>query len=350
MSESFGDLLPAMRPLIPRALIDDVWLARLSERLAHLPGLAAAHLIALELRLGDPVPAADLAVPIGPGNPLTPFFIRRGETSAADSPAVALGRLLATMQADGYAGSFTGGFLEYDIAEVPPDQRPEPAVFLSLRPEVARSCSADALVQELTEAIGWEDRSVAEVLAQVIGALPPRGGIYQIGAMLGRELQAVKVLASVGGNEDITHFLDKAGWSGSIENVQRAMDDMSSTTARFALSIDMTAQGLLPRLGLEIYPADLGKGVAAWRPIVERVAELGLCLAEKKRGLLTFPGIERLFGSDGVFVLYRGISHLKLTVHGTGLQSKAYIGFKYVPLSVALSASDAALPFTRITD
>ena len=350
MSESLGDLLPTLRPFIPRSLIGDEWLARLSGRLGHLPGLAAAHLIALELRLGDPAPAADLAVSIGPGNPLTPFFIRRGEASAAGSPVAALGRLLVRMQSNAAASSFTGGFLEYDVAEVPPDQRPEPAVFLSLRPEVARSCSAEALVQELTEAVGWEDRRVTGVLAQVIGALPPGGGIYQIGAMLGRELQAVKVLASVGGNEDITDFLDRAGWSGSIENVQRAMDDMSSTTARFALSIDMTAQGLLPRLGLEIYPADLGKGVAAWRPIVERVAELGLCLADKKRGLLAFPGIERLFGSNGVFVLYRGISHLKLTVHGGSLQSKAYIGFKYVPLSAALSASDAALPFTRITD
>ena len=82
-----------------------------------------------------------MAVSIGPDNPLKPFFIRRGRTSAADSPAAALGRLLTGMQADD-ASSFTGGFLEYDIAEVPPDQCPEPAVFLSLRPEVAPSCSA----------------------------------------------------------------------------------------------------------------------------------------------------------------------------------------------------------------
>ena len=132
--------------------------------------------------------------------------------------------------------------------------------------------------------------------------------------------------------------------------MQRAVDDMSSTAARFALSIDMTAQGLLPRLGLEIYPTDLGKGVTAWRPLVERVAELGLCLADKKRGLLEFPGIEHLFGSDGVFVLYKGISHLKLTVYDDSLQAKAYIGFKYIPLAAALSVSDAALPASRITN
>ena len=354
MPESFGDLLPTLRPFIPRALIGDEQLARLSERLGHLPGLAAAYLIALELRLGDPAPAADLAVSIGPDNPLTPFYIRRGQTSVADSPAAALGRLLTKMQADADASSFTGGFLEYDIAEVPPDQRPEPAVFLSLRPEVARSCSASALVQELTAAVGWEDQSVTGVLAQVIDALPPKGGIHQIGAMLGRELQAVKVLASIGGNEHINEhiadFLARIGWPGSTESVQRAVDDMRSTAAQFALSIDMTAQGLLPRLGLEIYPTDLGKGVTAWRPLVERVAELGLCLADKKRGLLEFPGIERLFGSDGVFVLYKGISHLKLTVHGHSLQAKAYIGFKYVPLAAALSVSDAALPASRITN
>ena len=110
---------------------------------------------------------------------------------------------------------------------------------------------------------------------------------------------------------------------------------MAPVASCFALSLDVVSQGLLPRLGLEFSPPAMEKAGMAWRPLIERIAELGWCRPEKKRGLIAFPGIERVFRDDGLFMLYKGINHAKLTVANDDVQAKAYTGFSYFSFSAS---------------
>ena len=335
-AQSFGALLPTLRPYIPRCLIDDEWLERIAQRVGDLPGLETASGTYLEFRLGEETAAADFVVAVGPGLPLTPFYIRRGETAAAGSPAARLGGILSDMQNSGDERQFLGAFLEYDIVETPAGARPEPGVFLSLWRRPERSEHAPELARAIARTMGWTNEGITETVLRAHDALRCGAAIHQIGAMPDRDLRAVKILVSKIAAEDIPGYLERARWPGDIERVRHVVDAMSPLPVGFSLSIDMLPQGLLPRLGVEVSPADGGVGALSWGPLVERLAEMGWCLEEKRRGLLEFPGIDRIFRKDGLFVLYKGIGHAKITVHGDSVQAKAYAGFKYLPFSESL--------------
>ena len=355
MSRCFQSLLQELRPFIPGTLIDDEWLKRLAERVGHLPGMAAARMTALEVRLGDPAPAADCAFAAGPDRPLSPHYIRRGEAAPAGSPAARLGRLLAGLADPGpgsQPGDHRGGFdsvlLEYDVVEVPPGQHPEPGLFLKLRPEPEAPGTLAAATDAIAQTMGWQDRAVGGALARACTALPAGARVGNLGAMPDRAPPTVKVLAVGIAAERIGRFLEGAGWPGPMDRVAPVLEAMRPVASLCALSLDVTEKGLLPRLGLEFAPPAMAKGAAAWRPVTERLAELGWCLAGKKRGLMDFPGIEKVFSDEGVLMLCKGIGHVKLTVaEGTdAVSAKAYIGISYIPFSAypARRARDSEPP------
>lgn len=336
---SFRDLLPELRPFIPHALIDDHWLGRLAERMGHLPGMATAIMTALEIRLGDPVRAADCSVSVGPDRPLMPYYVSSGEAAVPGSAAARLGQLLARLDdsADSSRSvdlsAISGVLLEYDIVDVPPGTHAEPGVFLGLKHEADQARSLAVAIGVLMEAVGWSHRDVAVSTSLVFDALPTGSGISNLGAMPDRRLQAIKIVAVRIASGEVLEFLDRAGWPGPISQVEEVIRAMTPVTSHLALSMDVTGQGLLPRLGLEFMPPAFEKGGLAWRPLIERVEELGWCLPEKKRAIIGFPGMERVFRDDGLYMLYRGINHVKLTVANDNVQAKVYIGFSYFPFS-----------------
>ena len=61
---------------------------------------------------------------------------------------------------------------------------------------------------------------------------------------------------------------------------------------------------------------------------MERLEARKWCLPTKARGLLDFPGLDHLYDERGVFILYRGINHVKLTIAGDAVQAKAYVGLR----------------------
>ena len=221
--------------------------------------------------------------------------------------------------------------LEYDVVEIPPETHPEPGLFLCLKYEPEQARSVAVATDMLIETVGWTHRDVGDAAHRVFQALPPGSGISNVGAMPDREPPAIKMVAVGVATGEIRAFLERAGWPGSITQVERVIEAMAPVASRFVLSLDVVDQGLLPRLGLEFSPPALEKGGAAWRPLIERVAELGWCLPEKKRGLMDFTGVEKVFEDDGVYMLYKGINHVKLTVANDDVQAKAYVGFSYFP-------------------
>ena len=170
--ERFRDLLPELRPFLPDALIDDESIQRLAERVGHLPGMAAARMTALEVRLQDPSRAADCSVAVGPGTPLLPFYVRRGEAAAPGSAAARLARLLVSQDKStsnassqpGNAIALSGVLLEYDIVGVPPEAHPEPGVFLTLKYEPDQSRTLLAATDKLVETVGWGNEGVRDVV------------------------------------------------------------------------------------------------------------------------------------------------------------------------------------------
>ena len=308
---------------------------------AELPDAGLATPLGCEFRLGEETPAADLFVVVGPGSPLARHFIHRGEAAHPGSEAAALARYLVRIgQADSaLRGCIAGTMLEYDLAETPAGRRPEPGVFLKVRlaEEPGPHDRPRPLpIAALADAVGWTDdgearRSVARVLA----ALPPGGRVAHVGALPGRAPRAVRLVIQEIGRDEIGGVLERLGRRGAIRPATEILADLGEVLPRFRLSVDMAAAGLLPRLGLELYHAGswsgeldgwLVTGRSDWRPVVERLARRGWCLAAKARGLTEWCALDRIYDRRGVFLVYKGLNHVKLTVTDAGVDAKAYAG------------------------
>ena len=336
-----GAELAEFRRLVPPALLDGPGWDRVLACVAELPdaGPPATHL-GYEFRLGEDTPAADLSLAVSPGTPLGRHFIRRGEAAHPGSEAAALARHLVSLeQADSpLRRCIAGTMLEYDLAETAAGPLPEPGVFLRIRVS-AEYLSHDrrhSPLAALADAVGWpDDGELRRSVARALAALPPGGKVRQIGALPGRALRAVRLVIQEIGHDGVAGVLERWGRRGSVGPVMEVLTDLEEVLPRFRLSVDVAAAGLLPRIGLELYHAGswsdemdtwLTTGRSDWRPVVERLESRGWCLPAKARGLLQWCALERMYGRRRMFIVYKGINHVKLMVTGAEVAAKAYAG------------------------
>ncbi len=234
--------------------------------------------------------------------------------------------------------------LEYDVAGAAPGQDAGPGLFVRLvhggpGRAAKRLPPPGVLAGTLARAVGWDrDEGEARAVERVYAALPPGVQVGQIGAMPGRGVRAIRLIVDDVAAEDVPDFLGRLGWPGEAGQVMAVLGDMCGVAPHFRLSLDVSVDGLSPRLGLEFYPAGerkegldhwLTTGCSTWKPIVERLEALQWCQPDKARGLLDFPGLDKLFGESGVFILYRGINHVKVSVEAGSVSAKAYAGLSF---------------------
>jgi hypothetical protein len=348
--DAFGAILTELRALIPRALIDGPGWERLLGRVGELPGAEAAFRCGFEFRLDEAAPAADFFIVLGPGPALTEHYIRQGKAVTPGSAAAALARYLVRhRQSDSSETGWTiGTILEYDVAEVRPGQHPAPGVFLKLRrtrrPDRAshHHCVPRVLTATLAQAVGWtEDTGEQDAVERVFRTLPASAEVVHMGALPGRAPRAIRLIIQGIEAADLPALLKRLGWRGSIRTVAAVLTGLRDRLPRFRLSVDVAAQGLSPRLGLEMYlEGESGRefenwlttGRSDWRPVVERLTERGWCLPEKAQGLLAWCALDRVYDRKGVFLVYKGINHVKLTIEDNGVHAKAYAGLRFAPL------------------
>ncbi len=351
MPERLRVISPESRRFIPSELVAGHGWDRLVRRVGELPGWPVLNRVFFEFGLGDPAPVADFSVRVLPGHPGLPgHFVNRGRTARQNSAAAALGRFLSDF-ADARAGSgsalsarFNDIMLEYDIAGIKTEASPDPGLFLGLRPAASPDDSEVRsprdVVAELTNAVGWNvDTGERRVVERIVKALPPGGRLDHVGAMPGRSVRAVRVIVNGITSEEMPVFLERAGWPGSVRNVMDALVEWRDVFPYFRPCFDASARGLRPRLGLEMFPRSerkgrwpvgdwLNTGIRTWLPVLERLEERELCLPAKGNGLRVFPGLERVFDKNGVYMLHKGLNHVKLAIEDGGVQAKAYAGLR----------------------
>ena len=342
-----GAVLAEFRRLVPPALLDGPGWDRVLACAAELPDAGPATRLGYEFRLGEDTPAADLFLVVSPGSPLVRHFIRRGEAAPPGSEAAALARHLVSLeQADSpLRRCIAGTMLEYDLAETPAGPLPEPGVFLQVR-VAAEHQSHDRLhplpLAALADAVGWpDDGELRRSVARALAALPPGSEVRHVGALPGRAPRAVRLVIQEIGQDEVAGVLERWDRRGSVRPVMEVLTDLEEMLPRFRLSVDVAAAGLLPRIGLELYPAGswsdrldtwLTTGRSDWRPVVERLALRGWCLPAKARGLLQWCALDHMYDHRGGFVVCKGVNHVKLTITGAGVAAKAYAGMAWSPM------------------
>lgn len=240
-------------------------------------------------------------------------------------------------------------WLEFDMPEMQSDLI-IPSVFFG--PEkLSKDASSDPqaqfawLVNDALPLLRGQELSkkVKEQILNCIEKIPKGASLFQVGTMLSRSTNDVRLYINKIHPEKIIPYLDTLGWKDTDNQLQTLVRDIQMKAERFVLSFDVTADGIGPRIGLECsFEENLYHEETRWEPLFDYLVEQGMCLPEKRDALLRYPGVEHpddFSGGvmkplvsvsqhlDDIFSgsLVRYISHVKVVyIPGRPIEAKAY--------------------------
>ena len=322
--------------MFPPALLSGGGWERLRALAGWLPLGVIDRQFGFEFALGREAAEADFCVVPERGSTLAAHYIREGEAAPPGSAAAALGACLARRAGDptSFLSRKEGGVvLEYDVPDVPPEEPAAPGIFFvpgAATEGAARKLHDDPAdtVAGLWAAAGWRaDAAELRQVERVHQALSGVGYVAQAGVLPGRRPRAVRLVVHRVDTAELPNLLERLRWPGSPDAAMSVVDETSDLTRPgVVLSLDVAAGGISPRLGLELFlPVDRFRiDRAAWRPMIDRLADKSWCVPAKAEGLRVWPRAERLIGPGGVYRIYQTINHVKVVVAHGRIVAKAY--------------------------
>ena len=333
---SLGSLLEEFRILFPPALIDNSGWERVEALTTRLPAYTADFRFGFEFDLGSAKPAADFCALVPPGSRIAAFYEDHNVGASFGLAGSGFGRFLAQQREDPQSLlSRTGAtiILEYDLAGPPPGQHGPPGVFITNRsaprvPSVHIHDEPADLLAALESAAGWARGTVDRgQMEQVWAAVAESGRVKHAAVMPGRTPRAIRLIVEGVGNGDMAGMLERLQWNGDPLLAASALADLTGLVRpQVGVSIDVVAEGVSPRLGLELFrPVEPHRtDPAGWKGLAARVVANEWCLPDKAGGLESWPGVEMVFGEDGLYKVVQTISHIKLVIDQGTVSAKGY--------------------------
>ncbi len=255
-------------------------------------------------------------------------------------------------------------WFEFDVGRTR-SQLPVPSVFLgthqigpsSIRTGTCGSRDESPWLMGLALPIllGGEMRpAVHSEVERALEALPANVRVFQVGSMLARESQAVRLCLRGIGTWQIPEYLEAIGWEGGWHLLEDLLEQLGQTLTRVDLAVDIT-DTVLPKIGLECYPdvrADSFleflalrelctqpevEALRAWPRTVDESAE-----PERWPGNLLSASCELGGALHSAFV--RKVHHVKLDYRpGLPLRAKAYLGVHHKWITAPSSENDSEI-------
>ena len=338
--------MPAAVGCIPGALLGGAGERRLLRCVRALPPSAGEEGLLLEFRLGERERAADLGLWALPHTEFGDWLVARGEAEGASPASRGLARYLREAERPDSPLArrwLACAGLEYDLAAagVGGEDPPAPGVFLrSLAGRQRRGPGREpgrglarwrhgdpggAMTAAICRLAGWdEDDRERRHVRLLCDLLPPSAYPSHVGAMPGREPRAIRLIWRLPAAA-VPDYLERAGWPGPTALAGELAAEAASFDLKVSLALDVNENGLLPRIGLELFIRNGWRAPPPlWYPYLERLLARGLCRPEKGSALRGWPRRLLLFTSGDARRLLSGISHMKLVISGASVSAKAY--------------------------
>ena len=184
---------------------------------------------------------------------------------------------------------------------------------------------------------------VEDIVIECIKNLPLESSVFQIGTMLSRNDDEIRIVIKRIQADQIIPYLKSIGWSDDENRgLSTLLEEIKNKVTRIVLHIGVGEQ-VNPKVGIEcsFYP-DKYHQEKGWAKFLDYLLEKGLCNEEKHSALLNFPGIEPRdhdqnfnpkYCAPSVMMpeenflssLIRYISHIKLVYQpNKAVEAKAY--------------------------
>ncbi|WDD36980.1 hypothetical protein PQG02_34725 (plasmid) [Nostoc sp. UHCC 0926] len=175
--------------------------------------------------------------------------------------------------------------------------------------------------------------------------LPVNSQVLYIGAMLSRQLEAVRVNVTGIPEEELFAYLTKIGWKHSVSEVKEIIQILSGLSDTIVLNFDV-GNVIFPKIGIE---CELNKKdpriEPRWQLFLDYLVEKGLCTSEKRDAFLSWTGyseekthpelwpsnlskISSFFGGRRSSIFFRRLNHIKIVYQpDSSLEAKGYLSF-----------------------
>jgi hypothetical protein len=248
-------------------------------------------------------------------------------------------------------------WLEFDVNGQPP-KVPIPSFFFRFKHLRADKYSTiasditDAQRQTTETALsllfgGSISPQIKQNLAICLDSLPLTAQFLYIGAMLSRQLEAVRVNVIGTYEKELFAYLSKIGWKHSSIELKEILQNLANFVDVIVLNFDV-GNIVFPKIGIECELIKKDPRLEPrWQLLLNYLVEKGLCTPEKRDAFLSWPGYCRenshselwpsnlskfssLLGARGSSVFFRRLNHLKIVYQPDScLEAKGYLSFGY---------------------
>jgi hypothetical protein len=183
--------------------------------------------------------------------------------------------------------------------------------------------------------------------------LPTGAQVFQMGVMLARRSDTVRICVRGISTAQILEYLSCIGWAGEVSEVKAVVSQLSSFVERIDLDLDI-GEVVFPKIGMECYFNIQPPVAPKLRQFLDYLVETGLCLPDKRDALLTYPGYSHersnpelwpsnllrassFLGPRALSMFIRRLHHIKIVYQpGRPLEAKAYLSVVHNWIPIAL--------------
>lgn len=181
-----------------------------------------------------------------------------------------------------------------------------------------------------------------EMLYHCFQELPKGAHVFQIGLMLARQVETVRLCIRNISPLQIGSYLSAIAWKGNLEQLTQFLHLISPLVDRVDLDIDVDFS-TQSKIGLECYLYQQPSLEPRWVDFFNFLEERSLCLPEKREAVFSYPGFVResvnqdqwpeglkrltkILGAKNEGILFRGIHHVKINYENDVPQeAKSYL-------------------------
>ena len=199
-----------------------------------------------------------------------------------------------------------------------------------------------------------------QTMSDCLRALSPDESVFQVGLMMSRSTEAVRLCIRLGTVGRVAEYLSGVGWTGSEVDLRDTLEPVSGLVNYVCLDVDV-GESVHPKVGLECYVGRPGspKSGPEWEAFLDFLLRRGLCTPDKREALLAYPGYidenaegvpwpaplrraSLLLGGRSLSMFVRAIHHVKIVYRpGEPPEAKAYLAANHHWYSPAKAAGTA---------
>jgi hypothetical protein len=133
--------------------------------------------------------------------------------------------------------------------------------------------------------------TIGPAFAEVLRVVPEHAMVFQVGTMVSRPGDYIRLCIQNMSPEEIITFLETMKWPGSSEELHTLLCTLSDFSGDIVLALDL-GKGILPKVGIEISFAEdkMPKGEPTWKGFLNYLVDEKLSTQNKADALLTYPG------------------------------------------------------------